>query len=109
MTYPISVDKIVLERWANEKLEPDTVAGLLQEKGIDAESIKAHLKAYRQLRNARKQFTGFVCMAAGTFLGFASCVLSLINPIPELYNVILFGFTSVAILIIVAGMYLVFE
>jgi hypothetical protein len=48
-------------------------------------------------------------MGLGAFLGFISCVLSLTNPIPELYNVILFGLTSVAILIIVVGMYFLFE
>lgn len=109
MTYPITVDKVILEQWATQKLEPDTIAGMLKESGIDADSITAHLKAYKQLRNAKKQFTGFVCMAVGAFVGFVSCVLSLVNPIPELYNLILFGLTSLAILIIVVGMYLVFE
>ena len=57
----------------------------------------------------KKQFNGFFCMGLGALLGFISCVLSLTNPIPELYNVILFGLTSVAILIIVLGMYFLFE
>jgi hypothetical protein len=48
-------------------------------------------------------------MALGAFLGFLSCVLTLANPIPELHNLILFGFTSVGILIIMVGMYFVFE
>ena len=59
--------------------------------------------------NAKKQFMGFVFMAVGAFLGFVSCVLSLINPIPELYNVILFGLISIAIIVIFIGMYCVFE
>lgn len=57
----------------------------------------------------KKQFNGFFCMGLGAFLGFISCVLSLTNPIPELYNVILYGLTSIAILIIVVGMYFLFE
>jgi hypothetical protein len=109
MTFPITVDKVILEQWAAQKLEPDTIAGMLKESGIDPDSISTHLKAYKQLRNAKKQFTGFVCMALGAFLGFLSCVLSLVNAFPDMYNLILFGLTSVGILIIVMGMYLVFE
>jgi hypothetical protein len=30
-----------------------------------------------------------------------------VNPVPELYGVFLYGFTSVAMVLIVAGMYLV--
>jgi hypothetical protein len=109
MTYPITVDKVILEQWATQKLEPDTITGMLRERGVDPDSITSHLKAYKQLRNAKKQFSGFVCMALGAFLGFVSCVLTLANPFPELYSLILFGLTSLAILIIVVGMYLVFE
>lgn len=109
MTHPITVDKVILEQWATQKLAPETITGMLKERGVDADSITTHLKAYKQLRNAKKQFTGFACMAIGAFLGFASCVLSLVNPFPDLYNLILFGLTSVGILIIVVGMYLVFE
>lgn len=109
MTYSTLVDKVILEQWATQKLEPETITSMLRERGVDADSITTHLKAYKQLRNAKKQFSGFVCMAFGAFLGFVSCVLSLVNPIPELYNLILFGLTSVGILIIVVGMYMVFE
>jgi hypothetical protein len=109
MTYPINVDKVILEQWAAQKLAPETITGMLKEMGFDPDSITTHLRVYKKLRNAKRQFTGFVCMALGAFLGFLSCVLTLANPIPELHNLILFGFTSVGILIIVVGMYLVFE
>lgn len=109
MTYPFTVDKVVLEQWATQKLAPETITGMLRERGVDPDSITNHLRAYKKLRNAKRQFTGFACMALGAFLGFVSCVLTLANPFPELYSLILFGLTSVGILIIVAGMYLVFE
>jgi hypothetical protein len=109
MTYPIHVDKDILEQWATQKLAPETITGMLKERGVDPDSITTHLRAYKKLRNAKRQFTGFVCMALGAFLGFLSCVLTLANPIPELHNLILFGFTSVGILIIMVGMYFVFE
>ena len=53
--------------------------------------------------------TGFICLGIGAMTGFISCVLTLTNPVPELYNVILYGLTSVAVTIIFIGLYFVFE
>ncbi len=109
MSYTFSVDASTIQQWLNAKLKPEAVEKELQEKGLDATDIETHLKTFKRLRNAKRQFTGFVCMGVGAFLGFVSCMLSVFNPIPELYNVILYGLTSVAILIICWGMYFVFE
>ena len=104
-----AIDAETLQQWNAARLEPQTVEEELRSKGLDADAISRHLKEYRKIRNAKKQFTGFVCMAVGAFLGFISCVLTIANPFPELYNLILFGLTSLAILVICLGMYFVFE
>lgn len=99
----------MIQQWIAAKLAPEIVEQKLKESGLDAASITTHLSAFRKLKNARKLQAGFVCMAVGALLGFVSCMLSIINPVPALYNVILFGLTSVAICIIFLGLYLVFE
>lgn len=102
-------DQLMVKEWLHQKLDQKTIADRLSAMGLDAETIDAYVNAYRKLKRERKQTTGFVVTAAGALLGFISCVLSLTNPIPLLYDFILFGVTSVAILLIVAGMYLIFE
>lgn len=109
MSYTASFDTATIQQWVASKLEPQSAAAELLSKGFDETTIAAYLKEYRRIRNAKKQFNGFVCIAVGAVLGFISCVLTLANPFPELYNVILFGLTSVAILIICLGMYFLFE
>ena len=109
MPYSGNIDNALLRQWNLSSLEPKAIEAELSAKGMDTEAISAYVEAYKKFKIARKQFVGFFCMGLGAFLGFVSCVLSLINPIPELYNVILFGLTSVAILIIVIGMYFLFE
>jgi hypothetical protein len=109
MPYSATVDNALLQQWHMSRLEPKAVEMELESRGVDRETITEYLDAYRKFKIEKKQFVGFFCMGLGAFLGFISCVLSLINPIPELYNVILFGLTSVAILIIVVGMYFLFE
>jgi hypothetical protein len=109
MSNTLQVDTTIIQQWIAAKLEPETVEQKLKESGLDAASITTHLKAFRKLKNAKKLQAGFICMAAGALLGFVSCLLTIINPVPALYNIILFGLTSVSICIICLGMYLVFE
>jgi len=109
MSYIKTIDQSVLQQWVSAKLDLLTVEEKLRSMGLDSESITTHLKDYKRLCNAKKQFMGFAFMALGAFLGFLSCVISLVNPIPELYNLILYGLTSIAIIVIFIGMYCVFE
>lgn len=98
-----------LNQWNAEKLDPQMVRDHLSAQGMDAEAIEAHLAAYKKLRNERKQFRGFLLCGAGAFLGFLGCVLSMVNPIPELYGFFLYGLTSIAIFAICGGLYYLFE
>ncbi len=109
MSYTIAVEPATIQQWISTKLEPKTIEQELRAQGLDAEAVAAHLKEYRRIKNAKRQTTGFICMAVGAFLGFISCVLTLANPFPELYNLILYGLTSVAVLVIFLGLYFVFE
>jgi hypothetical protein len=109
MPYSASIDANTIRQWVAAKREPKMLEAELLSSGFDAETISTHLKEYRRLRNAAKQFNGVICISVGAMLGFISCVLSITNPIPDLYNIILFGLTSVAICIICLGMYFIFE
>jgi hypothetical protein len=104
-----AIDQTLIRQWHTNQMDIQAVEAELLSKGFDAEAISAYLNAYKKFKVAKKQFVGFFCMSLGAFLGFVSCILSLTNPIPELYNLILFGLTSVAISIIVVGMYFLFE
>ncbi len=63
----------------------------------------------QRLKRAKQQNLGFILAGIGAFLGFISCVLTLWNPIPSIYDLVLYGLTSIAILVIFAGLYLIFE
>ena len=102
-------DQSVIEQWLLTKASNSSIEQQLQESGMPVELADEYRRAYQKRLVARRQVKGFKAMAIGAFLGFASCVLTLINPIPALYDVILYGLTSVAIVIIFWGMYLVFE
>jgi hypothetical protein len=109
MSFVSTIDAATMQQWIAAKLEPPAVEKELQSKGYDAESVARYLKEFKKARHAKRLFSGFVCMAIGALLGFISTMLTIFNPFPELYNYILYGLTSVAILVIFWGLYLVFE
>lgn len=103
------VNSAVIEKWVTEKLNIQKVEQNLQALGYDEKAINDYLTEFRKAQNAKRRFKGFICLGVGAFLGFLSCILTVINPVPELYNWILFGLTSISILIICLGLYNVFE
>ncbi len=72
-------------------------------------SLDTSLQQLNLTKKSKRQFTGFVLMGLGAILGFISCLLTLLNPFPEFYNLILYGLTTVAITIIFWDLYFVFE
>jgi hypothetical protein len=104
-----SVDTALIRSWIHAKLEPANVEAQLKKMGVSEENIAAYLEEYKKERFANRRFNGFICATAGGLLGFVSCMLSIFNPFPELYYFILFGLTSVAILLVCLGLYFLFE
>jgi hypothetical protein len=109
MSYSPRVNTNTIQQWIVDKLDPKKIQEKLMAAGCNKETIEAHLKEYKRLKYAKRQFRGFICLGAGAFLGFISCVLTMVNPVPELYNWILYGLTSIAMCLLFVGLYYVFE
>lgn len=98
-----------IRQWILAGYDAHRVAAELKEEGHDDSSIELHVSEHRKALHAKKQYRGFIWLVTGAVLGFISCVLSLTNPVPELYYYILYGLTSIVVLILCYGLYLVFE
>lgn len=109
MTTNRLVDEEKLKQWQSQKKQAAFVEAALQAMGLDADAVNANLRAYKKLLQARRNFTGFMCMGIGAFVGFISCLLAILNPVPEWHNFFLFGLTGIAVLVVFIGLYLVFE
>lgn len=109
MTVAANIDATLIHEWIAAKLDPDAVEKKLLEKGFTADEVKMHLKEFRKVRSARRLSAGMVYITIGSVLGCISTFLSIFNPIPELYYYILYGLTSVAVLILFWGLYFIFE
>jgi hypothetical protein len=105
----IKIDESEIQKWISAQLTVKKVEELLLAKGFDAETISSHLKEFKKQLYAKRRSKGFFCAALGAVLGFIGCVMAILNPIPELYTLALFGFTSMAAILICVGMYFLFE
>lgn len=91
------------------KPAPATVEQELRNRGITTEHIAGYVEAIKRMRNEKRRSTGFVCMAVGAFLGFLSCVLTITHVLPQMFDFIFYGLTTMAVCIVVLGLYYVFE
>lgn len=105
MSFTPAINTTVLQQWIAEKLDAEKVNEKLRSLGYDEETVEANLKEFKKLCYAKRQFAGFIFLGIGAFVGFLSCVTSLINPVPELFNWFLYGLTSVALVLIFRGLY----
>jgi len=104
-----AIDTSIIKNWLNEKYSITTVEEKLLAMGYNTSVVADYIVAYKKQKRNKRQFIGFCFMVVGAFLGFLSCTLTILNPFPEFYNVILYGLTSLAIAVIVVGLYYVFE
>lgn len=100
-----AVQNSVIEQWIAEKLDTQKVKDRLVALGYNEEAIAENIKAFKKALYEKRQFTGFIFLGIGAFMGFVSCVTALVNPVPELFYWFLYGLTSVALVFIFYGLY----
>ncbi|MBS1743666.1 MAG: hypothetical protein JST81_11585 [Bacteroidetes bacterium] len=109
MTDTHAIDATLIQQFLSEKLNVQLVQEKLLSFGWDHDLVSKYVSEFRRKKIAQQQSSGFFCLTAGAIVGFISCVLALVDPIPELYHVFLYGLTSVAIGLGCFGMYKIFE
>lgn len=99
----------LIQGWKEKNYTVSQANEEMLQAGFREEDIEGMLKAYKKEQAESRQKIGFICMAAGAVLGFVSCVMTMLNLLPALTGLFLYGFTTMAIIVILIGCYLVFE
>ena len=97
------------QQWVEENLDLPTINEKILALDLDEEGKDRYYDAWKKLKIAKRQSIGFILMITGAIIGFISGLLCVINPLPELYYWFLYGFTSLALVIIFIGLYYVLE
>jgi len=104
-----NIDHQQIQQWIIARFTVQKIEQQLQTKGLDPETISLYLKEFNKQRFAIRRSKGFVFATSGAVLGFVGCILAILNPLPEIYYLGLYGFTSIAAILILAGLYFLFE
>ncbi len=97
-------------KWKNKQYSEEAIILELQHHGIQDEThISDIIRHYKRHCCQDRQKTGFILTAIGSFLGFMSCVFSMLDLIPDLRGFFLYGLTSIGITVAFIGLYLIFE
>lgn len=99
----------LLQRWVDGRCSEQKVMDDLTNLDLPSEQKEQLLKSYRKHLSDKKQKQGFILMGLGSFIGFLSCVLTMVDFIPAFNGLFLYGLTTLAIVVILYGCYLVFE
>ncbi|MFN8297138.1 MAG: hypothetical protein U0T69_13145 [Chitinophagales bacterium] len=95
--------------WKVKNLTEEVFIDELRQNGLDSLQIVEILDFCKKKRNDEKQNIGFVLTGIGAFIGFLSCLFTMLDLIPELRGFMLYGLTSIALVLIFAGLYYIFE
>lgn len=98
-----------LKFWFENNFSIEQVESELTELGLDTDLLEMNLRTFKKMKYANKHFAGIVCVIIGAVLGVLSCMLAILNPLPALFNLFLFAFTPLAIIILFIGLFLLFE
>lgn len=103
------IDDKLIQSWIEAKLSPEDVELKLRSGGFADEHITAYIDGYKKQCCANRRFKGFLYAGLGGILGFISCLLSIFHVFPAFSGFILFGLTSIAVLLVFLGLYFLFE
>lgn len=110
MSEVLPVNENICHQMLAAKLNAEGIQAFLKEKGISGdEMVAAYQEAVKKIRYAKRRNIGFTCIVAGAFLGFLSCVLTIFHVLPHMFDFIFYGLTSVAVCMVVLGLYYIFE
>lgn len=95
--------------WKDGVHSDDSLMEELKLKGLDSLQIVETLTSFKKKKHTEKQNIGFVVTAIGAFIGFLSCLFTMLDFAPEMRGFMLYGLTSIAILVVFIGLFLIFE
>ncbi|MFN8243280.1 MAG: hypothetical protein U0X40_04415 [Ferruginibacter sp.] len=106
MSYTGTIEQSYIEKWLSEKLNLTAIEQELAVKGFDKDAISAYVREFKRRKNAKKIFPGFALMGTGALLGFVAMLLAVAYPSTTMYYVAMYGLTTLAVLMVFYGLYL---
>lgn len=96
-------------KWHQLKISKSSALEELGGKGLSVEEISLIWENYSRYRLSKRITLGWTLMFVGGAVGLLSCVITMLDPLPDFRGLFMYGITSVAITMSLYGCYLVME
>lgn len=90
-------------------LSEQEVIGELMSTGAEEHHIRDVIRSFKKQLHAVQQRNGFMLAGVGSFVCFISCIFTMVDVFPAMTGFLLYGLTSLGVLIILAGLIMIFE
>ncbi len=96
--------------WLDNGLSNEQIIDELHKHGVDERHIPDMLAEIKKLRNARKTSNGLILILIGAVTCLLSCVLTMTSSYSHTaFEIVLYGFTTIGILVVVWGLMKIFN
>ena len=100
----------VAKEWLDKGYNNEQIKTELQKRGFEERHLPEMLKEITRLRNARKTSAGLMLILIGGVVCLLSCVLTMTsNYSHSNFAIVLYGFTTIGILIVFGGLMKIFN
>lgn len=97
------------EDWEIRGLDKEIIVKELKKSNFSDLEVEDILNKFEKFKDNKRIRKGFLLMGIGSFLGFLSCVFTMLDIMPDFRHFILYGLTTIGVSIAFIGCYLVFE
>ncbi|MBS1771830.1 MAG: hypothetical protein JST82_03145 [Bacteroidetes bacterium] len=99
-----------VKEWLDKGLSNDDIAVELGKRGFDERSLPEMMAEIKRLRNARKTSSGLILILIGGVVCLLSCILTMTSSYSHTnFEIVLYGFTTLGILIVFGGLMKIFN
>lgn len=95
--------------WKQRNLSVEEIFEELKLKIEDETHIHEIISAYKKKLDSHRVQNGFILTGIGSLLCLISCLTTIFLNIPEWRDFLLIGLTTIGVLVIMVGFYMIFE
>ena len=95
--------------WKQRNLSIEEIIEELKTKIEDETHIHEIISAYKQKLDSHRVQNGFILTGIGALLCLINCLTTIFLNVPEWRDFLLIGLTTIGVLVIMVGFYMIFE
>lgn len=96
-------------QWYSANQKKEQILQHLERQNFSVQDRDEIVKKYYQFKDAKRSHLGWILMLIGGIVGLISCILTILDFMPSLRNLWMYGLTSLGVIIAFYGCYLVME